>query len=215
MIYQLRKLKRVVWITFSAMLIFSIWFAHFKVEKTTQHLVYNDVRDIPYNKVGLLLGTSKQLRSGELNLYFYHRISAAAELFKAQKIKYIVISGDHSKEDYNEPLDMKTELVKFGIPDSVIILDYAGFRTYDSVVRLNKIFGQEQCTIISQEFHNKRAIYIANRLGLNAIGFNAKDVDAPIGFKTKLRERFARVNMFIDFWVHKEPIFLGQKVEIK
>lgn len=215
MIYKLRKLKRGAWITFSAMLIFSIWFAHFKVEKTTQHLVYNDVRAIPYNKVGLLLGTSKLLRSGELNLYFYHRISAAVELFKAQKIKYIVISGDHSKEDYNEPLDMKSELVKFGIPDSIIILDYAGFRTYDSVVRLNKIFGQEQCTIISQEFHNKRAIYIANRLGLNAIGFNAKDVDAHIGFKTKLRERFARVNMFIDFLVHKEPIFLGQKVEIK
>jgi len=215
MIYKLTKLKRVVWITFSAMLIFSIWFAHFKIEKTTENLVYNDVRAIPYNKVGLLLGTSKLLRSGELNGYFYHRISAAVELFKAQKIKCIVISGDHSKEDYNEPLDMKNELVKFGIPDSVIILDYAGFRTYDSVIRLNKIFGQDQCTIISQEFHNKRAIFIANRLGLNAVGFNAKDVDAYMGFKTKLRECFARVNMFINFVVHKEPIFLGQKVEIK
>ncbi len=106
-------------------------------------------------------------------------------------------------------------MVKLGIPDSLIILDYAGFRTYDSVIRLKQIFGQDNFTIISQEFHNKRAIFIANRLGLNAIGFNAKDVDAYMGFKTKLRERFARVNMFIDFILHKEPIFLGQKIEIK
>jgi SanA protein len=215
MIYKLRKLKRLAWITFPVMLIFSVWFAHFKIEKTTQHLVYNDVRAIPYNKVGLLLGTSKLLRSGERNLYFYHRIIATFDLFKAQKIKYIVISGDNSEKDYNEPQDMKMELVKLGVPDSVIILDYAGFRTYDSVIRLNKIFGQEQCTIISQEFHNKRAIYIANQLGLNAVGFNAKDVDAHIGFKTKLRECFARVKVFLDFWVHKEPTYLGQQVGIE
>ncbi len=112
MIYKLTKLKRVVWFTFSAMLIFSIWFAHSKVEKTTENLVYNDVRAIPYNKVGLLLGTSKLLRSGELNGYFYHRISAAVELLSAQKIRYIVISGDHSSDDYNEPLDMKNGIGK-------------------------------------------------------------------------------------------------------
>lgn len=126
-----------------------------------------------------------------------------------------MISGDNSKKEYNEPLDMKNELLKVGIPDSSIILDYARFRTYDSVIRINKIFGQEKFTIISQEFHNRRAIYISNRLGCEAIGFNAKDVNMYKGFRTKLRENFARVKVFIDFWVNEEPKFLGEKIDIK
>ena len=107
----------------------------------------------------------------------------------SHKIEFIVISGDNSKKDYNEPLDMKNELIKAGIPPEKIYLDYAGFRTYDSVIRLDKIFGQKKFTVISQDFHNRRAIYIARHLNLQAIGFNAKDVDVYNGFKTKLREK--------------------------
>ncbi len=184
------------------------------INYTTNDLVFNAVDNITRNKVGLLLGTSKYLRSGQKNMYFFNRIDAAVALYNAEKIDFLVISGDNSRKTYNEPLDMKNELISRGIPQNKIFLDYAGFRTYDSIIRMNKIFGQTAFTVISQEFHNKRAVYIANRLGLNAVGFNAKDVSAYNGFKTKIREKFARVKVFVDFLIGKEPKFLGEQIEI-
>jgi SanA protein len=184
------------------------------ISKTSNGLVYNDVNAIPHNKVGLLLGTSKNLKSGQKNMYFFNRIAAAVELYKAHKIDYIVISGDNGRYTYNEPADMQNELIKQGIPKDKIYLDYAGFRTYDSLIRMSKIFVQKSFTIISQEFHNRRAVYIAKRLDLNVVGFNAEDVSAYNGFKTNVREKFARVKVFIDFLVQKEPRFLGEKIEI-
>lgn len=110
---------------------------------------------------------------------------------------------------------MREELLKHGVPDSVIYLDYAGFRTYDSVIRMNKIFGQTNFTIISQKFHNQRAVYIARYLGLDATAYNAKDVSKYYGFKTRVREHFARVKMFLDLWTNKQPKFLGEQIEIR
>lgn len=104
---------------------------------------------------------------------------------------------------------MKNELVKRGVAEDKIYLDYAGFRTLDSVVRMEKIFGQHRFTVISQDFHNRRAIYIAQAKGLQAIGYNAQDVDAYSGFKTQLREKFARVKLFMDLYTNKSPKFLG------
>jgi SanA protein len=185
------------------------------IENSTYALVFNDENEIPSNKVGLILGTSKYLHSGIPNEYFTNRIKAASQLYKLNKVRCFVISGDNSRSTYNEPLDMKNELIREGIPDSLIYLDYAGFRTYDSVYRLDKIFGQKKFTVISQEFHNRRAIYISHRLGLNAVGFNARDVSAYMGFKTKVREKFARVKVFLDLMLNKQPKFLGKPVEIK
>jgi len=173
------------------------------------------VNTIPYNKVGLLPGTSRYLKSGTLNQYFTNRINAAVALFNSGKIDFIVISRDNSKEDYNEPLDKKNELMKPGVPEDKIFLDYAGFRTYDSVIRIDKIFGQQRLTLISREFHNRRAKYISKSLNLKAIGFKAKDVEVYNRFKTKVREKFARVKVFIDILFNKKPKFLGQPIEIK
>lgn len=191
-----------------------ILIADFRINKATSDKVYNKVTDIPYHRVGLLLGTSKYLDSGRPNLYFKYRIDAAVELYKAHKVDFFVISGDNSKKDYNEPEDMKNELIKQSVPPEKIYLDYAGFRTYDSVIRLDKIFGQQSFTIISQEFHNRRAIYIATSLGLESTGYNARDVDKYNGFKTKLREKLARVKVFLDLVFGKEPKFLGERVEV-
>jgi SanA protein len=192
-----------------------MWFTNFCIYKQTNNLVYKQCKHIPTNKVGLLLGTSKYLRNGSPNLYFVYRIQAAEQLFKAGKISYIVISGDNGRKNYNEPQAMKEELVKRGIPPEKIYLDYAGFRTFDSVYRLKYIFGQDSFTVISQEFHNRRAIYIAQCLHLKAIGYNAKDVDAYNGFKTKVREIFARTKVFMDMLSHQQPRFLGEKIVIE
>jgi SanA protein len=213
----LRKyIKKVYWISITVFIciIAIIFFANYTVTHTTNGLVYNDCTDIPKKKVGLLLGTSKRLRNGNSNQYFSHRITAAVELYRAGKIEMLVISGDNSSKGYNEPEDMKQELLKQGIPESHIYLDYAGFRTFDSVIRMKQIFGQDSFIVISQEFHNRRAIYIAQAKGLHAIGYNAQDVFAYNGFKTQLREKFARVKLFLDLWTGKVPKFLGEEIKI-
>ena len=189
--------------------------ANYVVEYNTEEFVYKDLTAIPYNKAGLLLGTSKTLKSGLPNQYFLNRIGAAIALFESGKIDVIVISGDNSTEGYNEPEDMKTELLKRGIPENKIHLDYAGFRTLDSVIRMGQIFGQTRFTVISQDFHNRRAIYIAHAIGFEAVGNNAIEVDAYSGFKTQVREKLARVKVFLDLFTNKDPKFLGEKVVIE
>lgn len=138
-----------------------IFLANWRVDRKTDDLVYTDVQKIPHRKVGLLLGTSKLLVNGWVNLYFKYRIDAATALFKAGKIDYILISGDNGTKEYNEPEDMRQALIENGIPPDRIFLDYAGFRTFDSVFRADKIFGQKKFTIISQDFHTRRAPFIS------------------------------------------------------
>lgn len=209
--------KRIKWAVPTGFILIAaiIVAANYVVEYNTEEFVYKDLTAIPYNKAGLLLGTSKTLKSGLPNQYFLNRIGAAIALFESGKIDVIVISGDNSTEGYNEPEDMKTELLKRGIPENKIHLDYAGFRTLDSVIRMGQIFGQARFTVISQDFHNRRAIYIAHAKGFEAVGYNAKDVDAYSGFKTQVREKLARVKVFLDLFTNKDPKFLGEKVVIE
>jgi SanA protein len=185
------------------------------IELGTRGKTYASTSKIPKNKVGLVLGTAKRLRSGNINLYFKYRIAATAKLYKAGKIDFVLVSGDNGNKQYDEPTDFKEELMKNGIPEDKIFLDYAGFRTLDSVVRAKKIFGQTKLTIISQEFHNERAIYLAEKNGMEAVGFNAKDVGKRYGIKVKIREIFSRTKVFIDILFRVQPKFLGEAIEIK
>lgn len=189
-------------------------FANYRVKATTEKQLYDSTETIPHNKVGLVLGTAKHLASGRLNYYFTYRIEAAAALYLSGKLDYIVVSGDNSRKDYNEPEDMKMALIEKGIPEEKIYLDYAGFRTLDSVYRMKEIFGQDEFTIISQPFHNERAVYIANHLDLKTIAFNAQDVTRHYGFKTLIREKFARVKVLLDNLISKKPKYLGEPIEI-
>jgi SanA protein len=192
----------------------TVYFCNRSVEKASKGKLYFDTQAIPFNKVGLLLGTSKYIPGGRLNPYYQFRIDAAANLIRAGKIRYLIISGDNSRKDYNEPEQMRQDLIATGIDSSIIYLDYAGFRTFDSMVRLKEIFSQTAVTVISQPFHNQRAIYIASKEGINAIGFNAKDLNGNLGFKVQAREKLARVKMFLDFWLGNKPKYLGKKIAL-
>lgn len=185
------------------------------VSSAARGRTFDEISSLPSAKTGLLLGTSKYVPNGNLNLYFKNRIDATVELFKSGKIHYIIISGDNSRSTYDEPTDMKIELIKSGIDSNKIYLDYAGFRTFDSVIRLREIFGQRRAIIISQKFHNERAIYIADKLNMELYGYNARDVGKYYGFKTMVREEFARVKVLLDFIFGVKPKFLGEKIEIK
>ena len=184
------------------------------IENSAKGKLYNNADSIPFNKVGLLLGTSRILENGFINPYYAYRIQATAALIKAKKIKYIIISGDNSTKYYDEPTLMKHDLIALGIDSSMIYLDFAGFRTFDSMVRLKEIFSQDSVTVISQQFHNERALFIAQKENIYAIGFNAKDVYQSAGLKVRIREKFARVKVFIDYLFGKKPHFLGNKISI-
>ncbi|TVZ16768.1 vancomycin high temperature exclusion protein [Maribacter sp. MAR_2009_72] len=185
------------------------------ITSTTEDKTFFDVQQIPTNRVGLILGTSSRLTDGSPNPYYTHRINATVALYQANKIKFVLVSGDNGTIYYNEPDTIKKDLIKAGIPEKVIFLDYAGFRTLDSMVRAKFIFGLKKVTVISQQFHNERAIYIAQQKGLDAIGFNAKDLSTSQGIKVQVREYLARVKVFIDALLNTQPKFYGEPIEIK
>ncbi len=208
--------KRILSILFVgiSLLLLSVFIPNYIIKKNASDKIYTDVKSIKKNKVGLLLGTSKLLASGRINLYYQFRVDAAVALYKAGKIDFILVSGDNSTVDNDEPTDFKNDLMKNGVPEEKIFLDYAGFRTLDSVVRAKEIFGQSKITIISQKFHNERAIYLAEKYDISAVGFNAKDVSGRYGFKVQLREYLARTKVFVDLVFGVKPKFLGKKIVI-
>lgn len=180
------------------------------VVSSTKNKVFNDINSIQPAEVGLLLGTTPQTRiGGRKNMFFKYRIDAAEDLYNAGKIKYILISGDEDSLDgINEPECMKDSLVARGIPENIIFLDGKGFRTLDSVVRMSKVFGVRIFTIISQRFHNERALYLAEHLGLDVEdiqAYNAKEPTSAMSMMTYVREYLARVKMFLDIWTDKQP----------
>ena len=176
--------------------------------------LYADVHEIPHRPVALVLGCSRVLANGSPNLFFARRVDAAAQLFHAGKVDRILVSGDNRFTHYDEATDMKNALVERGVPADRVACDYAGLRTLDSVVRAKVVFGQTNLTVVSQRFHNQRALYIAQRHGIDAIGFNAGEVVFRHSFKTKLREQFARVKSVLDIWFGKRPRHLGEPVDI-
>ena len=211
-------MKRLLYIFLSliAILTIGVICCNRAVIKTAEDKMYDDVLVIPYNRVGVLLGTSPKGRSGKPNVFYIRRVEACVALYKAGKIDRILVSGDNSRTTYDEPTCIKEDLIAAGVPDSVIYLDYAGFRTYDSMVRAKEVFGLSSFTIISQPFHNERALYIATRKGLDVIAFNALDVQLRRWqIRMTVREWLARTKAVMDVYTCKLPHFLGELITIE
>ncbi|MDR6159676.1 SanA protein [Chryseobacterium sp. SLBN-27] len=213
----MKKLIKNLFTIFLLLLVAGILFiawANYSIKTRSNSYISYKTEDLPTAKTALLLGTSKSLNNGFPNAYFYNRIFAAVELYKTGKIQYIIVSGDNSRKDYNEPEDMQIALMEHGIPKDRIFLDFAGFRTLDSVVRAKEIFGQTKLIIVSQKFHNERAVFLARQNGMEAFGFNAEDVNKYAGFKTNMREYIAKAKAYWDLIFGVEPKFGGDKVLI-
>ena len=193
--------------------VFVLWI-NLEVTKIGKQYSYNSVSAIPHNHCAVVLGTSKFLSPGKVNLYYTYRIQSAVLLYKVKKIDYIIVSGDNKHRNYNEPVSMFNDLVEAGIPKERIILDYAGFRTLDSVVRCFMVFGQHQFTVISQPFHNHRAVFIGRKRGLEVTAFNAGDLNGRPSVKVILREIGARVLLAYDLLIGTQPHFLGEQIKI-
>lgn len=175
---------------------------------------YDDVNDIPHNKYGLLLATSPITPGGAHNFYFDNRIKATEELYKAGKIDYIIASGGNYSKCHkfgcDEPAAIHDSLIARGIPENKIILDYDGTRTLNSIDKAKQVYKLDSVTLISQKYHNERAIYLSDKNLINAIGYNA--APSPIRrnrTKNSIREVFARPKMFIDLLLEANPNFVN------
>ena len=179
------------------------------------HRVFDNLNDLRATRVGLVLGCPPRVVNGSPNLYFQQRMRAASRLFRSGKVEYLLLSGDNNKRSYNEPQAMFEELSRLGVPEDRMVRDYAGFRTLDSIVRAKEVFGQEEVIVVSQEFHNRRALYLAGHQGLGATGYNAADVARSFVARLRWRETAARVKAFADVHVLRTPAkFLGEPVPI-
>lgn len=172
--------------------------------------IFRSANQVPRNDVALVLGTGKTTRKGNPNLHFTQRINTAVELYRSGKVQHLLVSGDNHIASYDEPTDMLNALVAAGIPTNAITRDYAGFRTLDSVVRANSVFGLKKFTIVTEEFHCSRALWIAQQRGLNAVAFAAPDLNPRWSLRVKARESLARVLCGLDLYVlNRSPKFPG------
>ncbi|MCL4109078.1 UNVERIFIED_CONTAM: hypothetical protein GTU68_030990 [Idotea baltica] len=181
------------------------------VVKSSSSDIFENPQDVPTCDVAVVLGTSRILRGGLKNAYFMYRIEAAVALYKAGRVKKIIVSGDNSVKHYNETDDMREELEIRGVPSKDIVNDHAGFRTLDSVVRAKSVFGQTRIVVVSQRFHVQRALFIARAHDIEAFGYVAQDpVSSRSTAKVMAREYLARVKAFLDCYIlGTEPRFPG------
>lgn len=208
----IRKMLRIgIYISLTLCLVIlgtNVW-----VIQSTNNRIYS-AKEVPLNDVALVLGTSKNTSKGKPNRFFVERMQTAAMLYNNQNIHHILVSGDNRTKYYNEPRDMLQALGNLDVPEESVSLDFAGLRTLDSVVRCKEVFGQERVTIITQEFHCYRALFIARYFGMDAVAVSADD-GGPIGNMLAIREVLARTVAVMDLYVlQREPRFLGEEIEL-
>lgn len=187
----------------------SVW-----IMASTRGKCTSDLAALPHRTVGLVLGTSRRIPNGGPNYHYGNRMEAAARLFKSGKVEYLLLSGSNDGGYYDEAAMMAEDLVHLGVPRNRLVLDREGFRTLDSVVRAGAIYGQQRFIVVSQRFHNQRAIFLARAHGFEAIGFDAPDVGLVRGLHTLVRECFARVAAVLDVLGHTQPRSMGAPIMI-
>ena len=187
------------------------------VINSTDDYIYQDWALLPDTEVGLVLGTSNYTREGRDNPYFYGRVRAAADLYAKGKVRHLIVSGANPDATYNEPRRMWQELVKLGVPANAITMDFAGFRTLDSMARAAQVFELQRVTVITQRYHAYRAIFLGKKMGMRVVAYLAyAGENRDYGNRNPVREVFARVKAVLDLFVLRtKPKFLGAREPIQ
>ncbi len=180
---------------------------------STKDKMYTDVNITPKAYVALVLG-AKVHQNGNPSIILKDRLDSAIELYNNAVIKRILLSGDHGTKTYDEVNSMKKYLIKNKIPTENIFLDHAGFDTYNSLIRAKKIFKIDTLLIVTQKFHLKRSLFIANKIGLSATGYIADKHLYPIAKKMYIREKLANIKALLELVLHRNPKFLGKQIPI-
>ena len=181
-----------------------------------EYEIYTDIEKIPSKKAALVLGTAKYIAKGKQNYFYTYRIRAAAKLWKAKKVKAIVVSGDDGSHYFDEATAMYKDLIKLGVPAKYITRDFGGFRTFDSIVRAKEIFDLDDYIVVTQKFHLNRALYLAKAKGQKAIGFAAKSLEGTSSLKKmQEREELAMIKAYLDINIlNTKPKVLGKKIKV-
>lgn len=212
---MLKKIKKIL-IGLCLVLLSTVIASQVWIYISTKNSIYSHSSELMHNKVGLIPGCNKYVSNGIINLYYQQRINAGVKLYKDKKIDFILVSGDNAHASYDEPTEMKKSLIEAGIPKEKIYLDYAGFRTLDTIIRAKEVFQLTEVTFISQNLQNQRGVFIGMNRGIDVTAFNAGTVSIRHGYKTVLRELFAKIKMILDLYIlDKGPKFLGEVITIE
>ena len=203
----MKRRRQILYSSIAILVILAIIVAlcNISVDRNAEGRTFSDINDVPTMQTALLLGTNPKTRDGKRPSSFYlARINATAELYKHGKFRQLIISGD-KREGYDEPQTMRHNLIERGVPDSIIMMDGQGYRTLLSLRNSKQYFGIHDMIIISQKWHNERSIFLADKMNIKAVGYNADDIRHPRAIWTHIRELLARVKLFIDLYVtHRE-----------
>lgn len=203
----MKRRRQILYFSIAILVILAIIVAlcNISVDRNAEGRTFSNINDVPTMQTALLLGTNPKTRDGKRPSSFYlARINATAELYKHGKFRQLIISGDR-REGYDEPQTMRHDLIERGVPDSIIMMDGQGYRTLLSLRNSKQYFGIHDMIIISQKWHNERSIFLADKMNIKAVGYNADDVSHPRAIWTHIRELLARVKLFIDLYVtHRE-----------
>ncbi|MDC2953243.1 ElyC/SanA/YdcF family protein [Streptomyces gilvifuscus] len=167
------------------------------------------VADAPRTEVAVVFGAG--LFNGEPSPYLANRLNAAAKLYRENRVEVVLVTGDNSRKDYDEPDAMRTYLTRHGVPDGRIVSDYAGFDTWDSCVRAKKIFGVDRAVLISQGFHIRRAVALCEAAGVASYGVGVDAKHDATWYYGGTREVFAAGKAALDAVFRPDPRFLGPK----
>lgn len=189
------------------------WYAERRLDRAAEAKSFSDVGKIPAADVALVLGTAPIGPEGGPNRYFVYRLDAAAALYKAGKAKYFIVSGTRAGR-YDEPTAMRAGLIERGVPAEAIYRDFGGDRTLESIVRARRVYGQTRLIIVSQRFHLARALFLALHEGIDARGFEARDVDQPYSIFTELRRYPSAMRAYWDVWNGMRAEDVGKPVRI-
>ena len=199
----MKRRRQILYFSIAILVILAIIVAlcNISVDRNAEGRTFSDINDVPTMQTALLLGTNPKTRDGKRPSSFYlARINATAELYKHGKFRQLIISGDR-REGYDEPQTMRHDLIERGVPDSIITMDGQGYRTLLSMRNIKQHFGIHDMIIISQKWHNERSIFLADKMNIKAVGYNADDVRHPRAIWTHIRELLARVKLFIDLYI--------------
>lgn len=200
-----RRLRRGAWATL-ALAVLVVLLSNRWVINSTDSRLFLDSALLPDNEVGLVLGTSTYTSDGKSNPQFHGRIQAAAELYRLGKVRRLIVSGANPDSRYNEPKRMREALMELGVPSEVIVTDFAGDRTFDSVARAKGVYGVDRVTLVTQRYHGYRALFLARKMGLRAVAYVARLPDGSTGARNPPREIFARTLAVFDlFLLGTEP----------
>lgn len=212
--------RRRFWLLLALLAFLSIAFitiANYWVIHSTRTDVFTDAASLPQNDVALVLGTSRYNGDGHSpNPFFLGRMNTAARLYREGKVRHLLVSGDNGHAGYDEPTWMRDALIERGVPLSAITLDYAGFRTLDSMARAKNVFGLQRFTIVTDDFHISRAVFLARSYGLDVVGFPSERVAYWWSKKVRTRELASRTVAFLEVYLlHTKPRYFGPPVKIE